>query len=39
VKNVDIEMNLNEKDLNEITLNEYFESFVEGSFLCLNIPF
>ena len=39
VKNVDIEMNLNENILKKITLNEYFESFIEGSFLCLNIPF
>ena len=39
VKNVDIEMNLDEKVLKKITLKEYFESFIEGSFLCLNIPF
>ena len=39
VKNVDIEMNLSENILKKITLNEYFESFIEGSFLCLNIPF
>jgi hypothetical protein len=39
VKNVDIEMNLEEKVLKKITLKEYFESFIEGSFLCLNIPF
>jgi hypothetical protein len=39
VKNVDIEMNLEEKVLKKITLNEYFESFIEGSFQCLNIPF
>ena len=36
---VDIEMNLEEKILKKITLNEYFESFIEGSFQCLNIPF
>ena len=39
VKNVDIEMNLDVNILKKITLNEYFESFIEGSFLCLNIPF
>ena len=38
-KNVDIEMYLEEKILKKITLYEYFESFIEGSFLCLNIPF
>lgn len=32
-------MNLEEKILKKITLNEYFESFIEGSFQCLNIPF
>ena len=39
VRNVDIKMNLEEKILKKITLFEYFESFIEGSFLCLNIPF
>ena len=39
VKNVDIKMNIDENILKSITLNEYFESFIEGSFLCLNIPF
>ncbi len=39
VRNVDIEMNLDEKVMKKITLFEYFESFIEGSFLCLNIPF
>ena len=39
VKNVDIEMNLDENILKKITLSEYFQSFIEGSFLCLNIPF
>ena len=38
-RNVDIEINLEEKILKKITLYEYFESFIEGSFLCLNIPF
>jgi len=39
VKNVDIEMNLSENNKKNITFNEYLESFIEGSFLCLNIPF
>ena len=39
VKNVDIKMNIDENILKSITLNGYFESFIEGSFLCLNIPF
>ena len=39
VQNVDIKMNLDEKIIKKITLFEYFESFIEGSFLCLNIPF
>lgn len=38
-RNVDIEINLEEKNKKKITLYEYFESFIEGSFLCLNIPF
>ena len=38
-RNVDIAINLDEKVLKKITLMEYFESFIEGSFLCLNIPF
>ena len=40
-KNVDINMNLDSDSdiMNKITLKEYFESFIEGSFLCLNIPF
>ena len=38
-KNVDINMTLDEKIMKKITLKEYFESFIEGSFLCLNIPF
>ena len=39
VRNVDIEMKIEEKVMKKITLFEYFESFIEGSFLCLNIPF
>ena len=39
VQNVNIDMNLDEKTIKKITLFEYFESFIEGSFLCLNIPF
>ena len=39
MQNVDIKMNLDEKIIKKITLFEYFESFIEGSFLCLNIPF
>ena len=39
VRNVDIEMNIEEKILKKITLFGYFQSFIEGSFLCLNIPF
>lgn len=38
-RNVDIEIKLEEKIMKKITLLEYFESFIEGSFLCLNIPF